>query len=340
MAVYALSKIFLSVPIGNVSDKISCKKTLTAAIGLYTLIAFLYLFADDISIIILLRFLQGFASALLRPTLLSYINTIADDDNIASVSGKFDISFYSALGLGPVCGGIIRNYCGFYGLFITMSIICTLALFTSATFMKDNDSGSRSKYQKQEFITPNIFALMIFIFGRTIGISTVFTFLPIFIENSLHLDSMQTGIILAASTVSMTLLLSTFGRIGDIVPKTALITTGGICASFFITILPITSDFISILVFSAILGISGAMSQPPSVAMLLEEGGKCGIGKASGYFNLSMNAGFALGPVLGSILMAHYGINTVFYISGSVGILFTLSFLLISSGFKAVTRPD
>ena len=334
MAVYALSKIILSVPAGRVSDKISSRKVLISAIAFYTLIALLYLCSTNIITIIFLRLLQGIASALLRPAMLSYINNIADDNNMASVASKFDISFYLALGLGPICGGIIRNYYGFYGLFVFMSAICSLILLISLLCIQENCSEVHNVCHKRENITINVFALMVFIFGRAIGISTVFAFLPILIEHNLHLESVQTGIVFTASTVSMTLLLRIFGRLGDIVPKIILIFTGGVSASLITAFLPFTSGFIGVVCLSVILGVFGAMSQPPSVAMLIEEGEKCGIGKASGYFNFSMNTGFALGPVIGSVAMVNYGINSVFYVAGCLGVLFTLLFLFISSGVK------
>ncbi|MGE4266194.1 MAG: MFS transporter [Deferribacterales bacterium] len=330
--IYALSKIFLSVPMGKLSDRFPQKYIAVSAVGLYCITAFGYMTTENIATICVLRLVQGVAASLLRPVMLVYLNELSDKDRISSVNGTFDISFYSALGIGPFIGGLIREYSGFHGLISAMAILCIISFIFGINLPERHcKKAADSEKQESAIITPTIAALMIFIFGRACNISAACVFIPLFAEKKLQLGSLQSGLIMGASTISMVFCLKLFGRMGDVASKISLITVGGVVSSVFLAMIPLCGDFIQTFNLYATIGVFGAMSQPSSVALLLNESRKCGIGSSAGYFNLSLNSGMASGPVIGAFILSIGDINTVFVVVGAIGIMTSVVFITLSS---------
>ncbi|WP_295222378.1 MFS transporter [Seleniivibrio sp.] len=330
--IYALSKFFLSVPMGRLSDRFQLKYIAVSAVGLYCITAFGYMNTGNIATICLLKLVQGAAASILRPVILVYLNELSDKDRIASVNGTFDISFYGALGIGPFIGGLIREYAGFHGLISTMLVLyITSFIFVIKLPERYCKKLKDAEKKRSATITPTIAALMIFIFGRACNISAACIFIPLFAEKKLQLGSLQSGLIMGASTISMVFCLKLFGRMGDRSSRISLITAGGVVSSVFLAMIPLCGDFMQIFNLYAAIGVFSAMSQPSSVALLLNQSKKCGIGNSAGYFNLSLNSGMTAGPVIGAFILSGTDINTVFIAVGAIGMITSVVFMVLSS---------
>lgn len=268
-----------------------------------------------------------------RPVMLSYIGDMTESGKRSTVTGTFDISFYGALGAGPVLGGFIRNYYGFNGVFVFLSLLCFISLLVTLFYIKDtgqytgNQSGGMNGLPVSA-LSRNTKALLVFIFGRACGISAIAAFMPVYFEKNLHFSSLETGFVLSVSMVFMTVCLRPLGKLGDVVPRSFLVVLGGFAVAVTYLFLPFAVNFTDVVFICIFTGVFGALSQPSSTALLLDEGGKAGMGRTFGYFNLFMNAGFAFGALTGSVLSGIFGVNAVFCFAGVVGILSTAVFCL------------
>jgi DHA1 family multidrug resistance protein-like MFS transporter len=327
---YAVSKIVLSPFIGAWSDRVGCRRVVLLSLGLYLLVSVSYFCSSSLLLITLLRLLQGVSCAMLRPVLVSLVGHCTPQQKRATALGTFDISFYGALSLGPVLGGIFKDSWGFRGIFAAVALLCILALAVallcipaqkiSAQERQDYCATAHSKRPWNSASHSTLRGLLAFIFGRACGISLMAAFLPIMLTSKLGLTGTQSGLVMASSTLVTTLLLRPVGMLSDRAPRKALVVIGGTAVSLLYFLVPVAPGFHQILLLGIGIGLFSVLSQPASSALLVEEGGRHGMGLTVGTFNSVLNLGLVSGPLLGALLQSTFGLTAVFHAAGVLGL--------------------
>lgn len=326
---YALAKIIFSPLMGQLADRIGRRPLVLGSLLLYLMVSAIYLATESLAIVICLRLLQGISCAMFRPVVQAMIAEQAPKAHRASVLGRFDTSFYAALCIGPVIGGIIIDDWGYHGLFGAL-LFCSLTALGLALviFRRDptaNTVGSEAK-EKTAFRMlvrqgGNFPGLLLFIFGRACGITACATCLPILLSTKLGLSGIQVGIIMASATMVMTVLLRPFGKIADRVSHKRLVLCGGTVVALLYMLLPAAIDFSQVLGITLAIGTFSALSQPATNALLAEEGQRLGMGKSIGVFHGFMNLGFLAGALAGAVIQAALGLQAVFVSIGLIGLI-------------------
>jgi len=344
---YACAKIALSPLMGRWCDRVDPKKLLYVSLIAYLFVSLGYLIAANLTALILLRTLQGAGFALFRPVLLSIIGRIAPHDRRAATIGTFDLSFYGALGVGPLLGGVLKDSFGYSGVFWVL-LACSLLAFIPALVCipgtprttKPVPSPTPSKplplILHEVGIRGTLAGLLVFIFGRACSISGFVMFLPILLMTELGISAKLFGLVMASSTAAMALALRPMGMLADRVSRVWLIAAGGSGAALLYCLVPLAASLHEFLLLGTMIGLFSAMSQPASTALLIEQGVRCGTGLAAGVFNCSLNAGFLAGPVVGTLIYDMFGIEAVFYCFGACGLLTVFLFLHCAENRKAV----
>ncbi|HEX2549177.1 MAG TPA: MFS transporter, partial [Gammaproteobacteria bacterium] len=103
---YALGQIFLGV----ISDSLGRKKVILFSGVFYTLISLLSAYSSDISILILLRFLQGIGIAGLGVVARAIATDCFQDLDLTKAMATFSLSWALGPILGPFIGGYIQDY--------------------------------------------------------------------------------------------------------------------------------------------------------------------------------------------------------------------------------------
>lgn len=339
IGLYAAAKILFSPLAGILSDKIGHKKLILVSLVIYSLIAFSYTQSYNLLIVTALRATQGLSTAIFRPVLLSAAGSVAPRGHRAASLGGFDLSFYLAAAFGPLLGGAIKDHFGFMGLFNFLLVLCLSALF-AALFLKHDApiKDTRKNCTSMREIVGNqiIASLLLFIFGRAYTIATMCVFLPIYMEKQMALSGFQTGIVLSSSTIAMILFLRPMGRMADKISRKLMVVVGGGYVSVLVFFVSESTSFAGVLLVCIFAGFFGAMSQPASSSLLVEEGERLGLGKSAGLFNSAMNLGFTAASFIGAILASATDIKMVFYVAGVTGMASALGFLVIISSIPAV----
>ena len=322
---YALSKMLLAPLFGIWSDRTGRRHLIVAGLSLYCLISFGYVFADSISLIAALRMMQGVAAALFRPIVTALIGDVIPTDRRGTSMGTFDISFYAAMGMGPVVGGVVRDVFGYQGVFAALSLLCCLSLGAAVTRLP-HYCGRETRMAPAKIDLRSLgknkllLGLLGFILTRAFGAVSFAIFLPLFMGLVLRLNGLMIGVVMSSGTGLAVLLLRPMGRLHDGLRNQTLIAVGGATSAAFMLCLSMVSGFWSLLLTSLGVGVFSAMSRPASSALLIEQGRRHGIGLAVGLFNTFMNLGFVLGPLFGSFIMRSAGIRGVFFAAGFVGL--------------------
>ncbi|QXE92830.1 MFS transporter [Geomonas subterranea] len=326
---YSLAKIVCSPALGAWSERVGYRHAVLVSLALYLVVSTGYLFNLSVPALTVLRLLQGVSCALFRPVLVSLVGSCAAETRRGTTLATFDISFYGALCLGPLAGGLLKDSSGFVGVFAAVALLCLIALCAALYGIPGGDRCGGNAPGHSRPVSPRLLrrdhagsyrALLFFIFGRAFGISLTGSFLPILLTAKLGLTGLRSGAILASGTVAMTLLLRPMGILSDRAPRRLLVTAGGTAVSVLYFLVPAAPGFYQMLLLTLAIGACSVLSQPASSALLVEEGMRHGMAVTVGTFNATLNLGFAAGPLLGALLQGSLGIAAVFHAAGTVGL--------------------
>ncbi len=336
---FSLSKLLFTPVLGWLSDRKGRKGLLVAGLLVYAMVSVCYLLATSLASLILVRFVQGIGAALVRPIALAFVGETAPHEHEGVTMGTFDISFYGALAVGPVVGGIMQDRYGYPALFVALFLLSLFSLVVAVCFVPDirnstPKTGGFFRHWAYFRKSPVLIGLLSFIFTRAFGIVLVAVFLPLTMNLNLKLDSLHIGIVMASGTVVTAILLRPMGKLSDLRERRILVLGGSAAASLLAFCIPFAAGFWHLLALAVLIGAFNVLSMPASAALLVIEGNKHGMGLTMGIFNGFMNLGFIVGPVVGGLLMEMYGLPSVFATAGIVGIagLVPLAFTLRGTG--------
>ena len=331
---YAIAKSIFSPLTGWLSDLRGRHSLLMAGLSAYTAISLGYLLFPGPIQLILLRFLQGIAAALVRPVSLAFIGDMAPARREGITMGTFDISFYSAFAIGPVLGGIVKDMYGFPGIFCSLFFLCLLALAVGILYVKSPENNDEERNYARRGLNLSILkesrrlvALCGFIFTRSFGVVLFAIYMPIYMHENLNFKGIEIGIIMGTSAIVMALLIRPMGRLSDRVSRNLLIFIGSAAAAVLTISLPMVGTFPFLFGLSIGIGMASVLSLPASFALLVEEGNRHGMGLIMGIFNSAMNLGFVIAPLAGGIAFTFFGIKAIFYGAGFVGLAGTFFYL-------------
>jgi MFS family permease len=336
---YNLSKALLSPLAGLWTQKTPKRWVITTGLILYSLVAFGLLFQPDLTPLLLLRVIQGAALAFIRPVSLAFVGDLVPVRREGALMGKFDISFYSAIAIGPALGGAVKDAAGFPGIFAIFFAVSILSLLLVILFWRRLDTCEEAPRKglgslRQVFRSRGLLALNAFIFARIFGISLCAIFLPVFLSVHLRLTGGEIGLVMASGSAITVLFLIPMGQVADRIDRKLLITFGSTACALLIFLLPFCGSFLQVLALSAVIGFFSVLTIPPTFALLIDLGRRYGTGLTMGIFNGAINLGFIVAPLAGGLVADLYGLQMLFFVAGAVGMAGTVCFLVIgkSSG--------
>lgn len=338
LVLYSLAKVFVGPLIGKWADRFGGVDGVVMSLILYLLVSVGYFVTDSLVFITVLRILQGVSCAMFRPIVFGLVGRCCPRERRSTVMGTFDISFYGALSLGPVLGGMLKDHLGYRGVFAAIVAVCLIALLVIiygpplqfGLTAKAETSQAKGGGFHRLIGHRDLQGLLAFIFGRACGISLSAAFLPIVLSTQLGLTGTQTGMVMAASTFVVAVALRPAGLLADKVPRKTLVVVGGTVVPLLYLMIPMMPGFSQVLLLVLGIGLFSALSQPASSALLLEEGSRFGMGSTVGTFNSVLNLGFISGPLLGVGVQESCGLPAVFTVAGILGLV-TMALFVVTT---------
>ncbi len=114
---FILSSAIFLLPFGRLADIAGRKKIFSYGIFLFTVSTFLILFSGSVVSLIILRILQGLASAMIFGTSLAIITSVFPPGERGRAMGINITAVYLGLSCGPVAGGLLTQYLGWKSIF-------------------------------------------------------------------------------------------------------------------------------------------------------------------------------------------------------------------------------
>lgn len=328
---YSASRTIFMVPVGRLSDRIGRKVFIVTGLALFTVVSPLYIAASSTTQLMLVRFLQGIAAAMLMPVAMSYIGDLAPRGREGMTMGAFTSAFFAGLGFGPLIGGFLRDVYTMKAAFLGMGCMSLAALVITLMTLPpsipgplgatpDRERGKVPAEPVVEHLGLRLAALFLFRFSRAVGIGFTWVLMPLYAVNSLGLSSLQVGVLLSVNTFLTTFLQGFMGHVSDRIGHMRSISMGSLAAAAGMSIISWTTSFEGLVAVSLALGLAGAFIVPAGSALAVEIGRKKGMGSVMGIYGASLSLGTMLGPVAGGVITDLWGIQTVFPVGGIIGV--------------------
>ncbi len=318
---YSLSRIILMPLIGRLSDIYNRKTIIAAGLALYTIFSLLYLSAYSPESLALIRFFHGFASAMVVPVAIAFAADLAPPSFEGRYMGTFVISFLLGMGLGPVIGGMLFDWSGIAGVFISMSALTAIS-FVICLFLPPLSGPLRQPVPLMQIFRVRGMASPLFFQLVASFLTAVFiAFFPVLARGIPEPVTVgQIGIIMSANLLLTTALQYHFGKIADRHDKRYLLVTGLVIIAIALAILPELSSFQGFLCASILMGIGSGISIPAAVALMTVAGRSAGQGVTMGVFVTVIGIGMLIGPVVAGVVADAFGIAAVFSLCAVVSL--------------------
>lgn len=333
---YSAARTLFMPVVGNLSDRYGRRSFILMGLLLFTIVSPLYALAATAWHLMMVRFLQGIAAAMIMPVAMSAIGDLSPEGREGFIMGSFTSAFFAGLGFGPLIGGYLRDRYTMNAAFYGMGCLSLLALFLAMVTLpaikparKISSETDEAKIKRRSFVRDNpLLGLLLFRFTRAVGIGLVWVIMPLYAVRDLQISAFKVGILLSANTFVTTLIQSPLGAMSDKFGHRKSLILGSLIAAGATMSIAWSREFETLIIISVALGISGGLIVPAGSALAVSLGRNRGMGRVMGLYNSSLSLGTMLGPAIGGGILDMAGVRAVFS-GGAVLGLFGLFLLLI-----------
>ena len=333
---YTISRTIMTPIFTRASDRYNRTSFIYTGLLAYSIFSLLYIPANSILSVFLVRLAHGVASAMVTPIAIAFIADLAPKNKEGEYMGTFNISLFAGFGIGPFIGGVLTDFGGLSSSFFGMFGLSMFALILSLLYLKkDKPKSIAGPTQRNSISLLTILrnkvmkALFIYRTVRAFGTAGILAFLPILGE-SMNISIFSTGLVLSSNLILGALLQRFGGKLADRYNKRIMMVVGSLLISLALLLMPNSGSFAGLLLLNMIMGIGSAISMPAATAVVVEQGRTFGMGSTIGLFSTAMGLGMVLSPTASGIIMDLINISFVFYISGIVSIIGTIVFIYLS----------
>ncbi len=332
-ASFSISRTFLLPLFGRLSDQKGRKPFIVAGLAAYTLISIAFVFSESIETLILLRFIQGAASAMIMPVVQAYVGEITPAGSEGYAMGLFNLSMFLSLSLGPLMGGGIKDIWSLDIAFICMGLLSGIGLLLCIFFLP---ATSREKVKNRENkIIPwsnflkdkELVSIFIFRYAYIACIGVIWCFLPVFADIEFGLSSSLIGVLVMLGVFVSGLLQLPMGYIADRADKSIMIVLGGILSTIGMILPYWATSFYDLVIAVSIFGVGGGISMPAIMAYAVIKGDeKKAMGSVMSIMTMAHSLGMLTGSMAAGLAMDYLSLRLSFPCGTFIMIIGTLAF--------------
>jgi len=296
-----------------------------------------FLFSISVDTLIMIRFIQGIASAMIMPVCQAYVGDITPSGKEGFVMGMFNMSMFFGLSFGPMIGGLIKDSFSLDAAFICMGALSFIAFLTSQillppTCTEKAVSSPKKLIAWKHLINDKVLAgLFLFRFAYTAAIGIIWSFLPVLSSLEFHLSSFSTGILVTLGVLISGILHTPMGIVADKFNKRMLVATGGMVIVFSMFFFGKAESFNDLLFSSILFGIGGGFSMPALMAIAVYKGKETdAMGSVMALITTAHSFGMLIGSLAAGLIMDMSRLREAFYFGSGFMALGMILFLFFT----------
>ena len=322
---FALARTFFLPYFGRLSDRKGRKPLIIPGLLAYTIISLGFIFFEEVNALIILRFFQGIASAMLMPIIQAYVGDITPPGKEGFIMGLFNMSMFCGLSIGPFLGGVIHDRFSLQTSFVFMGLLSLIGFFLCQFLLpptrseKYITSGKVPYRWKQLFHDQDIASIFIFRFSHILCIGIVWAFLPLFAKLKFSATSSAIGVLIMLGVLVSGVLHVPMGLLADKINKKWMVVTGGLIVMFAVFSFEWVQSFQGLVWASILFGIGGGISMPALMAIAVFKGSETdSMGSVMAILTLAHSLGMFAGSLIGCLMMDLFQLRVAFPLGAAV----------------------
>jgi MFS family permease len=339
MAASTLTGAFVKLPAGALSDLLGRRRLLLAGAVVFATLPFTYLAVSSLTLLVVLRFVHGSATAIFGPVAAASLSDLAPP----TARGTWLSTYSTVQGAGQTLGPVVAGYliaagrfdlafvlAGTIGLAVPLIVAGWQAGPPAGTTHRSWDEFKRGVVEvgsdRLVLATSGAQAAQFVLHG------TLSAFLPLYGRDVIGMTAAELGWLFGIQTMTTLSVRPLVGFLSDRAGRQWLIVTGLTLCSLTMFSLPL-ADKASILVVIVMVYAAGAATTTAATsAFITDVTRRARYGAAHGVFGTIYDVGDALGPIAAGLLVVAVGYARMFQVMGVVA----LSMVVI---FSIATRP-
>ncbi len=331
---FSLSRTFLLPLFGRWSDRRGRKPFILAGLACYALVSVAFVLFNRVPQLIVIRFFQGIASAMIMPVIQAYVGDITPAGREGFVMGLFNMSTFFGLSLGPVAGGVINDHFSLRAAFVSMGLLALVGAglcywLLPATATEAALRRGRPPIAWRVLVYERVMVgLVVFRFAYTACLGVLWGFVPVMADVDFGLNSSQIGVLVMLGVLVSGMVQIPMGHLADRISRRAMILTGGTLVGLAVVIFPLATRYGHLLAASMLFGVGGGIAMPALMAVAVLKGSQTdSMGSVMAILTVAHSLGMLAGAVAAGLLMDWFHLRAAFYGGGAVMLLGILSFL-------------
>ncbi|MBU0536550.1 MAG: MFS transporter [Nanoarchaeota archaeon] len=337
LSIASMAGILIDLPMGTLSDHASRRKLMTTGL-LVSIIGGILIFSLKGNLMLVFAFMVwGFSYQMWRVPRDAYYASLTKKKHRAESYG-FDAEIkYLGQTIGPIIGGFVLLYAGFRGIVGFYSVGLMISIIILFLFIKDTNHSSLGSAMKsvsrlsgfvsefKEFRSFGMFGVLLLLFSLmlTSWEQILITFQPLFYgPDVLDISPKLGGLLLAFFSLPAIFISYPVGRLADSIGKKTTLLAGLMIMGTSLLIFSQTKNLYAVFGLALLISIGWITSVISVNSLIIDLSYKHKKGEIAGIWNLFMDIGFVVGPLIGGIIAEFTGITNVFF---AMGLAFLMS---------------
>ncbi|MEJ2155709.1 MAG: MFS transporter [Desulfobacteraceae bacterium] len=301
---FSISRTFLLPFFGRWSDQKGRKPFILIGLVSYALVSVAFILFTRVTDLIIIRFFQGIASAMIMPVIQAYVGDITPSGREGFVMGLFNMSLFFGLSLGPVAGGVINDHYSLQAAFVSMGVLALVGAGLSYWLLPTTRDEAALRKGRPPLAWRSIVGdrvivgLFIFRLVYTASIGVIWAFVPVLADSTFHVSSSQIGILVMLGVLVSGIVQTPAGYLADRTSRKAMVMTGGALAGLAVLSFQWAASYPQLLAASVAFGLGGGIAMPALMAVAVLKGHQT---ESMGTVMAVLTVGHSLGMMVGAL---------------------------------------
>ena len=325
---FSISRTILLPLFGRLSDRKGRRPFILIGLVSYALVSVAFIFFNKVPHLIIIRFFQGIASAMIMPVIQAYVGDITPAGREGFVMGLFNMSLFFGLSLGPVAGGVINDHFSLQAAFVAMGILALIGAALSYWLLPSTKDEAAFRKGRPPLAWRAIIAdrvilgLFSFRLVYTASIGVIWGFVPVLADTALALSSSQIGILVMLGVLVSGVIQTPAGYLADRLSRKAMVLSGGVVAGGAVLSFQWAHSYPEMLAASVVFGLGGGIAMPALMAVAVLKGHQTdSMGTVMAVLTVAHSLGMLIGALLAGMMMDWFHLRYAF----SMGFWFLLA---------------